>query len=152
MTESKKNKVEEVTEESQDGRIFNGDIFMAWSSFAKLTDKDFLIPDTINLRRLILKLSGHYKIIEVIRNGLIRKYGEGSLKGSGQLTIVGPNDPKGRPMTKTFPKYWEEFTELMSQEVKVDFEKVKLPSMIDSEPIKLSVVDLDRLEKFVEVA
>lgn len=142
---------DEKVEKNKDSKLVNGDIFEASDSFQKLVAMDFPIPDAIALRELVQKLDGPLKIIIDMRNGLIRKHGQDALKVSGQLEIIGPNDKKRRPMSKSFPSFAKAITELMNQEVKLDFKKVKLPSKVDGEPIKLSVLDLDRLEKFVEV-
>ena len=145
MTEDKK------AEESKGEELINGDVFMAMQTLPKLLEFEFHVTDSIKLRKLKQQLVEPYGIIEDIRNGLVRKYGEENPKGSGQLTVIGFNDPKGRPMSKNFPKYMEGFGELMNTGVKVKFEKIKLPSVVDDKPIPLSANDLDRIEKFVEV-
>lgn len=133
-------------------KVTNGEIFSASGALAKLVQCDFPVKDSIALRQLINKLNEPFKLIEDVRQGLIRKHGKEVLKGSGQLEVIGFNDPKGRPMSKSYPEFVGEFTVLMAQEVEVDFEKVKLPAEIDGKPLQLSVNDLIALEKFIEVA
>lgn len=141
----KEEKVEEVI------KLYNADIFVAIPVIVKLGELDFPVTDSIELRKLRQTLAPPYEVITDVRNGLIRKHGQEALKGSGQLEIVGPNDPKGREMSKSWPKFMEETNELMIKEVEVDFKRIKLPSKIDDKPIPLSANDLDRIEKFIEV-
>ena len=132
-------------------KLKNGEIFSASASFAKLMEKDFPVKNSIALRQLINKLSEPLKVIEDVRQGLVRKHGKEGLKGSGRLEIITPNDPQGRPVSKSFPKFLEELNELMLQEVEVEFEIVKLPLEVDGKPLQLSVNDLVVLEKFIKV-
>ncbi len=145
MTEEKK--VEEV----KGTKLINGDVFVAMPVLLKLGELGFDVHVSIKLRQLRQTLSPFQEVIEDIRNGLVRKYGQEGLKGSGQLELIPPNDPKGREMSKSWPKYVVDANELMSKEIAVDFEKVKLPTKIDDKPIPFSANDMDRTEKFIEV-
>lgn len=145
MTDEKK--VEEV----KGAKLINGDVFTVMPVLLKLGEMAFGVDDSIKLRKLRQTLAPFQEVIEDIRNGLVRKHGQEALKGSGQLEIISPNDPKGRPMSKSWPKFMEESNELMNKEIEVDFKKLKLPSKIDDKPIPLSANDLDRIEVFIEV-
>ena len=83
--------------------------------------------------------------------GQPEKYGETDEKGNTQVKQEGEN----------FPKFSEEFTELMEQEVTVVFEKVKLPEKVAStcdkcnhnmdKTFEIEPTILIALDKFVEV-
>ena len=132
-------------------KLLNGEIFNASVPLSKLVDKDFPVKNSIALRQLVNKLGEQIKLIEDVRQGLVRKHGKEGLKGSGRLEIITPNDPEGRPVSKSYPKFIEEFAELMNQEVEVEFEIVTLPLEVDGKPLQMSVNDLVALEKFIEV-
>lgn len=127
-------------------KVKNGEIFGANESFSKLVKQDFPVKDAIALHQLVIKLDEPLKLIENVRQGLVRKHGKDS---GGNLEIITPNDPKRRPVSKSYPKFIEEYNELMNQEVEVDFKKVTLA--IDGTSLTLSVNDLAVLEKFVEI-
>ena len=132
-------------------KILNGEIFGAMEPLSKLVGKDFPVKASIALHQLVIKLSEQSKVIENVRQGLIRKHGKEDLKGSGNLEVITPNDPKGRAVSESYPKFVEEFNELMGQEVEIDFKKVTLPSETDGKSLQMSVNDLIALEKFIKV-
>ena len=141
----------EKVEEKKGVKLQNADIFVAMPVLIKLGEMGFDVDDSIKIRKLRQTLTPFQEVIDDVRNGLIRKHGQEALKGSGQLEIIGPNDSKGREMSKSYPKFVADLNELLGKEVVVDFEKIKLPSKIDGKPISFSANDMDRVEKFVEV-
>ena len=98
-------------------KLTNEDIFQAQEPLRTLVGQKFPVLISYKLSKLVMKLNEQFKVIEEVRTGLIRKYGE--------------TDDKGRVSVKqeseNFPKFVEEFNELMSQEVEVVVKKVKLP-------------------------
>ena len=129
-------------------KLLNGEIFTASRPLSKLVDKDFPVKVSIALRQLVTKLGESLKVIEDVRSGLVRKHGKGE---GGNIEIITPDDPKGRPVSKSYPKFVAEFNELMTTEVEVDIEIVKVPAETDGKPLQMSVNDLVALEKFIKV-
>ena len=132
-------------------KLYNADVFVAMPVLIKLGELGFPVTNSIELRKLRQALVPFQEVIDDVRNGLIRKYGQEALRGSGQLEVIGPNDKEGRAMSKSWPKFVADNNELLSKEIEVDFKKIKLPSKIDDKPIPFSANDMDRTEKFIEV-
>lgn len=141
----------EKVKDKEGEKLYNANVFVAMPVIGKLSELDFPVTDSIELRKLRQALAPTHEIITGVRDSLIRKHGQEALKSSGQLEVIGPNDKKGRPMSKSWPKFMEESNELMNKAIEVDFKKLKLPSKIDDKPIPLSANDLDRIEVFIEV-
>ena len=135
----------------------NGEIFMSREPLAKLMEQKFPVRVSYNLAKMAGKLNEQLKVIDEVRNGLIRTYGKTDKDNPQQLSV----DPKG----KDYPKFLEEFNELMNKEEEIDFGKtevpVKLPEkvagtcdschhnmdrMLEIEPSTLMALD-----KFIEV-
>ena len=105
------------------------------------------------LAKLANKLNDQLKVIEEVRQGLIRKYGTPDEKGRG---ISVKQDSEG------FEQFAAEFNELMEQEVEVIIEKVRLPEKVSSTcdsckhvidvPLMIEPNILMPLEEFIEVA
>ena len=136
--------------------LTNGEIFGAWDALNKLTPEGTKFPVKVSMAivHLRTKLTDPYREIEEVRNGLVKTYGEPDPENPQSLRI----DPKG----ENFGKFAKEFGELMSQEVEVVFEKVKLPEKVAATCDKCSH-NMDRmleiepsalmaLEKFIEVS
>ncbi len=140
--------------------VTNGDIFGARHLVEKDKVRDPLgeliatkIPVMVSYRlaKLAIRLSEPLKVIEDVRNGLVKKYGESDDKGQVSVNQEGEN----------FAKFADEFNELMTQEVEVVFEKVKLPEKSAStcdkchhnmdKPFEIEPIILMSLDKFVEV-
>lgn len=124
-------------------KLKNGEIFVAKEPLQKLLEMSLPVKSSLQVARLANKLNEQLKIIDDVRNGLIRKYGKADLKEKGQLRV----DPE----TEDFGKFVIDFNELMEQEVEVVLEKVKLPTEIDGKPLQIEPSVLMGLEKFVEV-
>ena len=132
-------------------KLTNGDIFGSQEPLKKLVGERLPVKVSYSLAKLVMKLNEQFKVIEEVRNGLIKKYGKTDEKGQTQVEPDGEN----------FPKFVGEFNELMSQEVEMVVEKVKLPEKVAAtcdachhNMDKLYEVEanvLIALDKFVEV-
>ena len=99
------------------------------------------------------KLNEQLKVIDEVRNGLIKTYGKPDKDNPQQISV--PQD------SKDYGKFLEEFVELMNQEVEVVIEKVKLPEKVaatcDSchlnmdKSLEIEPSTLMALDKFIEV-
>lgn len=104
-------------------RLTNGDIWGAQEPLKKLIEQRFPVMVSYKLAKLVKKLDEQFRVIEEVRVGLIKKYGEAGEKGNMSVNQDGEN----------FPKFVEEFNELMAQEVDIkELEKVKLPEKVAS--------------------
>ena len=101
-------------------KLTNGDIWGAQEPLRKLVGQKFPVLVSYKLSKLVMKLNEQFKVIEEVRNGLIKKYGETDEKGNIQV----------KPDTENFAKFVAEFNELMAQEVELVCEKVKLPEKV----------------------
>ena len=139
-------------------KLDNGTIFVAREPLAKLMEQKFPVRVSYNLAKMTSKLNEQLKVIDEVRNGLIRTYGKPDKDNPQQISV-----PQG---SKDFTKFMEEFSELMNKEEEIDFGKtevpVKLPEkvaatcdschhnmdrMLEIEPSVLMALD-----KFIEVA
>ena len=124
-------------------KLLNGEIFNAREPLQKLLGKEFPVKVSYGLAKLASKLNEEFQTIEKVRVGLIQRYGEADKDNPQQIRV----DPEG----DKYPKFVEELTELMNQEVEVVIEKVTLPSEVDGKSIQIEPNVLIALEKFVEV-
>lgn len=131
----------------------NGEIFAAREPLQKLLQEKFPVKVAYGLAKMANKLNDQLKVIDEVRNGLIKTYGEPDKDNPQQLRV----NPEGENMGK----FVEELNELFNQEVEVVFEKVKLPEKVaatcDSchhnmdKMLEIEPSILMMLEKFVEV-
>jgi hypothetical protein len=122
-------------------KLENGDIFMAKEPLQKLLEQKLPVMISYKLAKMVGKLNEQYKVIEEVRQGLVKKYGTADEKN--RLT-VNPDSPN-------WDKFMSEFAELMGQEVEIVTEKVKLPEIVDGKPLEIEARVLMALDKFVEV-
>ncbi len=119
-------------------KLTNGEIFNAKEPLAKLIKEKFPVKVSYGLAKLASKLDAQLEVIEKVRQGLIQTYGEKD-----------PDNPqkiKVDPQSEGFPKFAEEYGELMTQEVEIVFDVVTLPDTLEIEPTVLMALD-----KFIKV-
>jgi len=63
-------------------KLTNGDIWGAQEPLKKLVEQKFPVMVSYKLAKLVTKLNEQFKVIEEVRNGLIKKYGETDDKGT----------------------------------------------------------------------
>ena len=117
-------------------KLTNSEILKAREPLRRLIDQKFPVLTSYKLAKLANKLNEQLQVIDEVRQGLVRKYGVADERGQ---TIVAPE-------SECFPKFLEEFNDLMAQEDEYVVEKVKLPDDFEIEPAALMA-----LAKFVEV-
>uniref|UniRef100_A0A6M3KAK7 Uncharacterized protein n=1 Tax=viral metagenome TaxID=1070528 RepID=A0A6M3KAK7_9ZZZZ len=132
-------------------KLKNGDIFLAREPLQKLMAIKLPVRASYQVAKLASKLNEQLKVIDDVRNGLIKNYGE---KGDrGQMEI--------KPESPNFQKFVDEFTELLDQDVEMVIEKIKLPEKVAAtcdkcnhnmdKALELEPSILMALEKFVEI-
>lgn len=117
-------------------KLKNSEIFVAREPLQKLLGEKFPVKTSYGIAKIANKLNDQFKVIEDVRQGLIKKYGETDEQGNIRV----------KPEDKNWNEFVEEFNELMNQEVEIVFEKVKLPETteIDSQTVMV-------LMPFIEV-
>jgi hypothetical protein len=124
-------------------KLTNGEIFVVREPLLKLLGMQLPVKTSFQIAKLANKLNEQLKVIEDVRNGLVRKYGKENLEKRGQLSV--------NPEDEGYPKFVSDFNELMAQETELVFEKIKLPIEIDGKPLQIEPSILMALEKFVEI-
>lgn len=123
-------------------KVTNGEIWASREPLGKLAQMELPVKTSLQVARLANKFGEQFKVIDGVKNGLIRKYGKAD-KEKQQFNV----DPRD----KDFPKFVADVNELMAQTTELVFDKVKLPSMVDGKPFQIAPSILIALEKFVEV-
>ena len=134
-------------------KLTNGDIWGSQDPLKVLIGLKFPVMVSYKLAKLAMKLNEQFKVIEEVRQGLIKKYGEADKENSLNISIKQDGE--------NFPKFVEEFNELMTQEVEVVIEKVKLPEKVAAtcdkcnhnmdKSFEIEPSILIALDKFIEV-
>lgn len=129
----------------------SSDIFVAREPLQRLTGEKFPVKVAYDLAKLTIKLADQFKVIDEVRNGLIKKYGDKGEKGQITVAQDSPN----------WDKFIAEFNELMEQKVEVVFAKVKLPEKVAAtcdkcnhnmdKAFEIEPKILMALDKFIEV-
>jgi len=119
-------------------KLTNGEIFNAREPLQKLIGEKFPVKVSYGLAKLASKLDAQLQVIEKVRQGLIQTYGEKDPDNPTQIRVT--------PQSEKFPKFAEEYGELMSQEVEIVFDVVTLPDTLEVEPATLMALD-----KFVKI-
>ena len=109
----------------------------------QLTALKFPVKVSLALVKLAQKLNEHYQAISEVRDGLIKTYGEEDPDNPRQTKVrthIEKLDDKGETIMEdgelvmepnpNFPKFAEELTELMAQEVEVVIDVVTLPEKV----------------------
>ncbi len=132
-------------------KLSNSDVFLAREPLQKLMGEKFPVMVSYKLAKMVNKLNDQYKVIEDVRNGLIKTYGVADEKGNVSVKPDGEN----------WPKFVAEFNELMTQETEIVFDKVKLPEKVAStcdkchhnmdKMYEIEASTLLALDKFIEV-
>ena len=131
--------------------LTNLDIFSAKIPLQKLMELQLPVRTSYQVAKLSLKLNEQLKVIDEVRNGLVKNYGHPDK--NGQLRV----EPDG----EGFQLFIGEFNELMEERVDIKFDKVKLPENVSStcdachhNMVKAFEVEpsiLMALDKFIEV-
>ena len=119
-------------------KLTNLEIFNAKEPLQKLLGERLPVKSSYGLAKLASKLDPQLGVIEKVRQGLIQTYGEKDPNNPQQIVVS--------PQSEGFPKFAEEYGELMMQEVELVINVVTLPDTLEVEPSTLMA-----LEKFITV-
>ena len=119
-------------------KLTNKEIFIAKVPLKELLGKEMPVKVSYCLATLASKLDGQYMIIDNVRQGLVKTYGEQDPRNPNQFWV--------NPSSDNYQKFQEELEELMAQEFEIVYEPVTLPDTIEIKPIHLMA-----LEKFITI-
>ena len=105
-------------------KLTNGEIFNAKAPLEELLKEKFPVKVSYGLVKLAAKLEGQLKVIEQVREGLIKTYGEPNPGNPNQISVTKANTSK----------FLEELGELFRQEVEIVIEPVTLPETTEISP------------------
>jgi len=156
--------------------LTNGEIFAVREPLSKLMQEKLHVRVAYNLAKLTSVLQGQLKIIEEVRNGIIKKYGKPNPENPQQIsvpTIIEKLDKGGKVVKEdgkpvmeanpNFGKFLDEINELMAKEEIIDFGKIEVPVKLPEKvacscekcktnmdrPLEIEPSTLLLLEKFV---
>ena len=134
-------------------KLNNGEIFAAREPLQKLMEIKLPVKASLGVAKLANKLNEKLKVIEEVRNGLVKTYGEKDPANPQQFRVS--------PENEKFAKFAEELEELFAQEEEVVFDKIKLPEKVAAtcdkcnhnmdKMLEIEPNILMALEKFVEI-
>jgi len=156
------------------GTFTSGEIFAAREPLTQLMQIKWPMGVSFKLAKLAKTIQDELRVIEELRNNLIKEYGTPDEANPNQITvptIIEKLDDKGEVVMEkdkpvmvpnpNFAKFLDEVGELMAQEVKMVAEKVKLPEKVAStcdkcnhnmdKALEIEPSILMLLDKFVEV-
>ena len=119
-------------------KLTNLEIFNTKEPLEKLLQEKLPVKVSYGLAKLAAKLNDQLQVIEKVRQGLIQTYGEKDPDNPMQIRVD--------PQSEGFPKFAEEYGELMTQETEIVFDVVTLPDTLEVEPATLMMLD-----KFITV-
>ena len=119
-------------------KVTNGDVFNAREALQSLMKERLPVKISYRLAKLARKVNDQLTIIEEVRQGLVKQYGEPDEKGEN-ISI--------KPGSKNMAPFLTDLNELMGQDVEIDSDIIKLPE--DGLTMEPSV--LLALDKFIEV-
>jgi hypothetical protein len=133
-------------------KLMNGEIFGAVTALNQMFEMELPVRTSLALAKLVGKLDEPFAAIEKVRAGLVKKYGKTNPKNNQTEVLPMDDDGEGNiTPNENFPKFMEEYNELMIQETELVVDIVKLPQNIKGEPFVLKAALLIPLRKFVEL-
>lgn len=131
--------------------ITNREIFESRNAIQELLRYKLPVKPSMQVAKLSRKVNELLKDIDVVRKGLIEKYGERNDKGAMEV----------KQANEHFPVFMAEFNELLDLKVGIIVEKVKMPEMTAStcdfchhnmdKKLEIEPWILAALEKFIDV-
>ena len=101
-------------------QLTNREVFSAKEPLEKLLEEKFPVKVSYGLAKLASKLNDQFEIIEKVRNGLVKTYGEADEDNQ----VIVKSD------SKNFPKFAKELDELFEQKIELVVATVMLPEKV----------------------
>ena len=121
-------------------KVKNSAVWLSKEPLDNLMALKLPISTGYKLARLAAKLNERRNAIDVVRNGLIKKYGQ---EKEGNFTV--------KPESENWTKFVEDFNSLMALEEEMVIEVLKIPSKWDGKILEIESEILMPLLDFVEV-
>ena len=126
-------KEEFMSVEVKSVKINLGELKNISASLTKILSQDMPVLQAYRMTKLAKSADKELKVVEDLRIGLVKKYGETNEQGNVEV--------KGR-----MSEFITEFNELLSEEVEISFIPINIDDLGD---IKLSPVDLMNIDMFL---
>ena len=107
-------------------------IYSSIDVFKKLMAQELPLNVSYQFTQLLKNLNTHFNVLETTRLELVKKFGE--KQESGEVRVVTDDDKKS---------FLDEFNELLSKEVEIDWEPISLETM--GNKVTLTIPDLNRI-------
>tara|TARA_Y100001937_G_scaffold114686_1_gene164698 strand:- start:4558 stop:4953 length:396 start_codon:yes stop_codon:yes gene_type:complete len=107
-------------------------IYSSIDVFKKLMAQELPLNVSYQFTQLLKNLNTHFNVLETTRLELVKKFGE--KQENGETRVVGDDDKKS---------FLDEFNELLSKEVEIDWEPISLETM--GNKVTLTIPDLNRI-------
>ena len=117
-------------------KLTNMEILNMKEPLFELSKAKLPVPTSLEVLKLIRKLDEYLIPVETLRANLIRRHGTENDSGS---CSINPGDPN-------WSKFHEDYGELVSQEVEVDINVIKLPTTMEIAPV--TVMALEKIVSF----
>ena len=119
-------------------KLTNGIVFGSREALQKLMAERLPVKTSYWLAKMARKLNDQLEVIEAVRIGLIKQYGTQD-EGEQNVSV--------KAGSENYARFVADFNELMSQEVELDIEKVKLPE----DGLTIAPEVLFALDPFIEL-
>ena len=120
-------------------KLTNAELFNVKEPLQQLIKVKLPVKASLNLAKLVQKVNEHLIPAEQVKNGLVKTYGKTDPNNPQQIGI--------EPGDENWPKFAEEYAEMLAQTVEIVFEKVELPETLEIQPAIVMA-----LEKFIKLA
>jgi len=118
-------------------KVTNGEILLIREALGKLNSLRIPAVLSFKLARLSNRVNVCFQDMEVTRVKLVNQYGVKGDGGTVSVELASSEDKE---------KFWEEYAEVLRQEVELEPEVIKLPEDLEIEPSTLMP-----LERFIEM-
>ncbi len=132
-------------------KLTNGEIANTVGALNKLMAMKWPVTTSLEIVKLVGKLQVPLREMDIVRQGLVQRYGITFEQDEMGTTIK--SDVKGKEAENVL-KYMTEVGKLgeIEVELKIDAKKkIKLPRKVDGKPLQIEPSILIALEKFIEI-
>ena len=127
-------------------KVKNGEIANSVESLNILSGMELPVKTSLQVAKLVNKLSVPVQEINSVRQGLVKKYGITFEKNEDGSTAI-KSEVEGNVL-----KFVTEIEELAILETEIVVDKIKLPTEVDGKSLEIKPSVLVTLEKFIDVA
>ncbi len=126
-------------------KLKNGEIINSVEALNILSGMELPVKASLQVAKLVSKLSVSVNEINGVRQGLVKKYGITSEEDEAGIRTL-KSETEGNVL-----KFTTEMNELFDLEAEIVVDKVKLPQEVDGKALEIKPSVLVALEKFIDV-